>query len=99
MTKREEWRCAGCGKESPNRIRSCDCPTGCVVKPGGVGAWKLDLADTPDFAGSLRGFAAMCERSISAEDGPMLAEKFRKAANHIEAQAALLKAREVSHEA
>lgn len=37
----------------------------------------------PDFAEGLCGFAAMCDRSLSIEDGPMLAAKFRAAATEI----------------
>lgn len=36
--------------------------------------------EAPDFIEGLQGFASMCERSLSIEDGPMLAAKFRDAA-------------------
>lgn len=29
-----EWKCCGCGIESPNRVRRCDCPTSCLYKRG-----------------------------------------------------------------
>lgn len=35
-----DWRCAGCGKPSPDRIRVCDCPTAVVTQPSGRGEWK-----------------------------------------------------------
>ena len=44
---------------------------------------SVDVAndrDEDDFVTGLQGFAAMCERSLSVEDGPMLAAKFRDAA-------------------
>lgn len=34
----------------------------------------------PTFVEGLQGFASMCERSLSIEDGPMLAAKFRDCA-------------------
>jgi len=36
--------------------------------------------EAPDFIEGLQGFASMCERSLSIEDGPMLAAKFRDVA-------------------
>lgn len=42
---REEWRCSGCGVESPNQLRSCDCATNVVFKTGNKHAWKLDGAE------------------------------------------------------
>ena len=35
---------------------------------------------TPDFLQELQGYASMCERSLSIDDGPILAAKFRDAA-------------------
>lgn len=39
-----EWTCAGCGAVSPNKIRSCDCPTN-VVSWDRKQAWKRDIGD------------------------------------------------------
>lgn len=36
-----EWTCAGCGVPSPNKMRSCDCPTN-VVCWDRKAAWKSD---------------------------------------------------------
>lgn len=37
------WQCAGCGIASPDRLRSCDCPTNVVCATGQKGtAWKRD---------------------------------------------------------
>jgi hypothetical protein len=36
-----EWACAGCGVLSPNRMRSCACPTNVVVR-GRAQEWKID---------------------------------------------------------
>jgi hypothetical protein len=33
------WSCLGCGQPSPDRERSCDCPTD-VVREGDSTAWK-----------------------------------------------------------
>jgi hypothetical protein len=42
-----EWRCAGCGIVSPDRARSCSCPTDVVVKDG-MQEWKRGAgADAP----------------------------------------------------
>jgi chromosome segregation ATPase len=35
------WQCAGCGVASPDRYRSCDCPTNVVVRAKEQ-AWKID---------------------------------------------------------
>lgn len=35
------WKCAGCGCESPDRVRSCECPTN-VVTMGRLAQWKID---------------------------------------------------------
>lgn len=37
-----EWKCSGCGIASPNRVRSCECPTGAVRRSNGEGAWKIE---------------------------------------------------------
>ena len=38
-----EWTCAGCGIASPNKVRSCDCPTN-VVCWDRKHEWKRDMA-------------------------------------------------------
>lgn len=38
-----DWKCAGCGKQSPDRRRSCGCPTNVVISDGGGSAWKIDM--------------------------------------------------------
>ena len=42
-----QWKCAGCGKDAPNRVRSCDCPTRVVVHSTDVGKneWSIDRAE------------------------------------------------------
>lgn len=37
-----EWTCAGCGKPSPNKERTCDCPTN-VVCWDRKREWKRDV--------------------------------------------------------
>jgi hypothetical protein len=41
-----KWKCCGCGVISPNRVRSCACPTECLYQPGhlNLSALKLDAA-------------------------------------------------------
>lgn len=43
-----DWRCAGCGTPSPDRIRVCECPTEVVTQPGGKSEWKR-----PENAGKI----------------------------------------------
>lgn len=40
----EEWKCSGCGVDSPDQLRSCDCATNVLFKPGNQHTWKLDRA-------------------------------------------------------
>lgn len=45
MDEENEWRCAGCGVLSPDRVRQCDCPTGVVCMgfgPTQKSAWKRE---------------------------------------------------------
>lgn len=37
-----DWKCSGCGKPSPGRARSCECPTNVVYQDDGKNAWKLE---------------------------------------------------------
>jgi hypothetical protein len=46
-----EWKCSGCGILSPNKVRSCDCPTN-VVFSGNLHEWKVD--DPSDLVERLR---------------------------------------------
>lgn len=39
------WRCVGCGAASPNRLRSCECPTAVVRGPHGLTDWKIEPYD------------------------------------------------------
>lgn len=36
-----DWKCTGCGKPTPNRVRNCDCPSGVVYRSDGPTEWKL----------------------------------------------------------
>ena len=38
-----DWKCSGCGKPTPDRIRCCECPTNCVSGSQGS-AWKIEPA-------------------------------------------------------
>lgn len=40
-----EWTCAGCGVASPNKMRTCDCPTNVVVSLARKRAWKQDVRE------------------------------------------------------
>ena len=40
----EDWKCAGCGKASPDRRRTCECATS-VVRRAGMSAWKRGEGD------------------------------------------------------
>jgi hypothetical protein len=43
MTTPLDWKCAGCGAPSPDRFRSCRCPTNCVtIGHGKKSAWKIE---------------------------------------------------------
>lgn len=35
MKSSSEWKCAGCGMESPSKIKRCDCATSCVYRKDG----------------------------------------------------------------
>lgn len=48
-----EWRCAGCGAQSQNRIRACYCPTG-VIYRGTEMSTKIDPPPFPYPRGVLR---------------------------------------------
>lgn len=50
----EQWKCSGCGIESPNQRRSCDCATNVVFKTGSRHAWKLDNAVVEAIAQAIR---------------------------------------------
>lgn len=50
----EEWKCSGCGVESPDQLRSCDCVTNVLFKTGNRHAWKLDNAAVEDIAKAVR---------------------------------------------
>lgn len=41
----KSWRCVGCGALSPNRLRSCECPTEVVRGPHGLTDWKVEPYD------------------------------------------------------
>lgn len=43
MTALLDWKCSGCGKPSPDRLRTCDCPTNCLSGSKGS-ALKIDPA-------------------------------------------------------
>lgn len=38
----QEWKCAGCGRPTPGRARSCECPTNVVSRSDGATAWKRE---------------------------------------------------------
>ena len=43
------WLCCGCGAASPNRVRSCDCPTGCLYRrAGGIIVHEVKVANVKD---------------------------------------------------
>lgn len=50
----EEWRCSGCGIESPDQLRSCDCPTNVLFKSGNRHAWKLDAPRVQAVAEAIK---------------------------------------------
>jgi len=37
MTTQNDWKCAGCGKITPDRVRACECPTACLYREGDDG--------------------------------------------------------------
>ncbi|UPT53178.1 hypothetical protein [Synechococcus phage Ssp-JY42] len=52
MTKADDqpWKCAGCGAETTDRIRNCDCPTGCLYRPGSnEAAVKIEPPEQPQW--------------------------------------------------
>lgn len=51
VESRDDWHCCGCGKLSPDKRRSCDCPTN-VIRRGNEQAWKVD--DCTDLVRRLR---------------------------------------------
>ena len=70
-----EWRCAGCGVLSPDKIRSCTCPTNVVIWDRET-AWKQDtLEDRPPhktmtaeeyLAANIKGWHEVCWRIDNA---------------------------------
>lgn len=50
----EEWKCSGCGAESPNQLRSCDCVTNVLYKRGNRHAWKIDAAEVQAIAQAIK---------------------------------------------
>ena len=42
-----DWLCVGCAALSPNRMRTCTCPTNVVVRSlsGKESAWKINATD------------------------------------------------------
>lgn len=50
----DEWKCSGCGIESPNQLRSCNCVTNVLFKTGNRHAWKLDSADVEAIAKAIK---------------------------------------------
>jgi hypothetical protein len=50
----EEWKCSGCGIESPDQRRSCDCITNVVFKTGNRHAWKLNAPEVEAIAQAIK---------------------------------------------
>jgi hypothetical protein len=48
-----EWTCAGCGIPSPNKMRSCDCPTN-VVCWDRKHEWKRDTIEDAKLTAAIR---------------------------------------------
>lgn len=52
-----DWKCAGCGIPSPDRIQVCDCPTQVVTQISGKSEWKRppDAGKITDHCHALLG--------------------------------------------
>jgi len=50
----EEWKCSGCGIESPNQLRSCDCITNVLFRSGNRHVWKLDATEVEAISKAIR---------------------------------------------
>lgn len=35
VARQDAWKCSNCGRPHPDRVRSCDCPTGCLFRMEG----------------------------------------------------------------
>lgn len=45
------WKCCGCGRESADRVRNCDCPTACLYRAGEPkSVLKLDESEAQALA-------------------------------------------------
>jgi|HubBroStandDraft_1064217.scaffolds.fasta_scaffold08818_9 hypothetical protein len=79
-----DWRCAGCGKPSPDRIAVCDCPTNVVTQPAGRGEWKrpANAGKITDHCHALIG--SLYEESITqltTEDVDLIKSALKKYAD------------------
>lgn len=64
----EEWRCAGCGKTSPDRRRCCECPTG-VVFNNRTSAWKIEQPEmSPERHALLWAFDRLTTDNLTAKE-------------------------------
>jgi hypothetical protein len=89
-----QWRCAGCGKQSPDRSRSCDCPTNVVLR-GREQAWKVDDEAIAGLSERLRNIDVVCacakpedQNSLNFSEGRKLLEE---AATQLDALSARVK--------
>jgi len=63
-----DWKCAGCGKPSPHRVRACDCPTNCVVQ-GSSSAWKREAGTQEASDRCHKLLARFYEMPVTKMDG------------------------------
>lgn len=86
-----EWKCAGCGAASPDRVRVCSCPTSVVYKPNGPQAWKVGEEYEPPHIEMerLRRIAGLARKFISESDADLAVNHADPAGAYAELKAAL----------
>lgn len=69
VTAMQDWRCAGCGKPSSDRVRNCDCVTSVVFKEGGGSEWKKEPPEmTPERHALLWVFDRLSADNLSKRE-------------------------------